>query len=125
VVLDYAGEQPLQLAPLGRIERREQRVLRLLDAGVEPLQQAHPGRRQPDHVATAVLIVALARDQAVALQVADHRDHVAAVDQQAPAQRRLAGAVACVAVVPAAGVLFALAAGAERAGEPALAPATP
>jgi hypothetical protein len=91
---------------------------------VEPLQQAHPGRRQPDHVATAVLLVALARDQAVALQLADHRNHVAAVDRQAPAQRRRAGAVACVAVVPAAGVLFALAAGAERAGEPALAPAT-
>jgi hypothetical protein len=78
--VDKPLEQPAELAAVGRGERPEQRVLRGVDPLVQPLEGGRAARGQRDDVAAAVLLVAGAPDEAVALELVEDCVQVAAVD---------------------------------------------
>src|SRR4051812_16958107 len=73
MVLDHAGQQPRELPALGLRERGQQVVLGGLHPRVDALEGSTPLGREAHEVAAGVAGVALAVDQAVALEVGDDR----------------------------------------------------
>src|SRR3954470_7981578 len=82
-VLDDPRQQPRQLGALGRRQRREQILLGLLHAHVEALDRRPALGGETHQVAPRVGRVALAADEALALEVGDYGVQVAAVQRQA------------------------------------------
>src|SRR5262245_39061550 len=88
--LGELAQQLRQLTALVLRERREDPLLDFVDHVVERAQLLAPGRGDRDDVATPVVGVDPALDQAAPLELAQHGNDVAAVDARAAPEVRLA-----------------------------------
>jgi hypothetical protein len=88
--VDKLPKQPAQLASVGRRQRLKQSLLRGVDPFVQALEGSRAALRERDDIAAAVVLVADAPDETVALELVEDRVKVAAVDPQPTPERGLA-----------------------------------
>jgi hypothetical protein len=79
----------LELAAVGGGERCDKRLLRRVEALVQPLQSPNAGTRHVDDDAPLVLLIADARHEPITFELIQQRMHVTAIDQQSSSKRRL------------------------------------